>query len=551
MPEELGGGSVSGNGPGRPRPRGRRVRRPRRARARCSRATSWPPPWPAPAPPSSRREILPAIVAGDVVATWAFTEPPPHDGLGDVAAARRGRRRRLRAHRREVTGRGGRRGRPAARHRDAPTPASPSSSLPADTPGVTVTPLRSVDLVRRFARIQFDGVRVPAGAVVGEVGGAAADVERQLQIAGVVQSAEMVGAAAGRVRLHPRLGVQPLLLRPSAGVVPGDQAPLRRHEDVARGQPRARRRRGRGTHERDDAAGAGGQRGQGLHRRLPRRARRRTACRCTAASASPTSTTSTCTCAAITVDRLTYGTPDRAPPADRRAPARTPPDREPRGTTMTHHDRHRRSRASRTSGSRARAWLAENFPPDRGPTPMLLRAAATDEEELAEIARARELQRMLFDGGLRRHLLPEGVRRPRAHPRRTSARSTRRRAGYAIPRILQVADVRALRGGAARVRHRGAEAAAHPRHPQGRGDLDAVPLRAERRLRRRRRAHHRGARRRRVGRQRLEDLDHGRVVLRLRPVPAAHQLGRAQAPRPHACSSSRSTSPASSCTGSR
>ena len=38
-------------------------------------------------------------------------------------------------------------------------------------------------------------MRLPAGAVVGEVGNAAADLEHQLQIAGVVQSAEMVGAA--------------------------------------------------------------------------------------------------------------------------------------------------------------------------------------------------------------------------------------------------------------------------------------------------------------------------------------------------------------------
>ena len=30
-------------------------------------------------------EILPAIIAGDVVATWASTEAPPHDRLGDVA----------------------------------------------------------------------------------------------------------------------------------------------------------------------------------------------------------------------------------------------------------------------------------------------------------------------------------------------------------------------------------------------------------------------------------------------------------------------------------
>ncbi len=33
--------------------------------------------------------------------------------------------------------------------------------VPRDADGVTVTPLRSVDLVRRYARIQFDGVRVP------------------------------------------------------------------------------------------------------------------------------------------------------------------------------------------------------------------------------------------------------------------------------------------------------------------------------------------------------------------------------------------------------
>ena len=69
---------------------------------------------------------------------------------------------------------------------------------------------------------------------------------------------------------------------------------------------------------------------------------------------------------------------------------------------------------------------------------MLLRAAATDEEELADIARARELQRMLYRRRLRRGLLPEGVRRPRAHARRTSGRSTRRPSATPIPRILQV-----------------------------------------------------------------------------------------------------------------
>jgi len=47
---------------------------------------------------------------------------------------------------------------------------------------------------------------------------------------------------------------------------------------------------------------------------------------------------------------------------------------------------------------RAREWLAENFPRSDG-TRRLLRAAASDEEELADIQRQRDLQRLLFDGG--------------------------------------------------------------------------------------------------------------------------------------------------------
>ena len=50
-------------------------------------------------------------------------------------------------------------------------------------------------MVRRYARIEFSGVQVPASALVGEPGGAADDVEHQVRIAGVVQSAEMTGAA--------------------------------------------------------------------------------------------------------------------------------------------------------------------------------------------------------------------------------------------------------------------------------------------------------------------------------------------------------------------
>jgi alkylation response protein AidB-like acyl-CoA dehydrogenase len=52
----------------------------------------------------------------------------------------------------------------------------------------------SLDLVRRFASVQLDAVRVPSDAVVGAVGSADAAVERQLQLAIVLQCAETVGA---------------------------------------------------------------------------------------------------------------------------------------------------------------------------------------------------------------------------------------------------------------------------------------------------------------------------------------------------------------------
>ena len=67
--------------------------------------------------------------------------------------------------------------------------------VPATADGVTVTPLRSIDLVRRFARIDFADVEVGPADLVGTTDSAAADVERQLQLGLVVQSAEMVGAA--------------------------------------------------------------------------------------------------------------------------------------------------------------------------------------------------------------------------------------------------------------------------------------------------------------------------------------------------------------------
>ena len=65
--------------------------------------------------------------------------------------------------------------------------------LPVTTPGITITPLEALDLGRRLAEVRFDSVRISAGASLGPIGGAADQVERQLQVALALQCAETVG----------------------------------------------------------------------------------------------------------------------------------------------------------------------------------------------------------------------------------------------------------------------------------------------------------------------------------------------------------------------
>jgi alkylation response protein AidB-like acyl-CoA dehydrogenase len=64
--------------------------------------------------------------------------------------------------------------------------------VPGTTPGVTVSPQWSIDMSRTFGEVRFDDVRVGADSMVGTPG--AEDViERQLQIAVVIQCAEVCG----------------------------------------------------------------------------------------------------------------------------------------------------------------------------------------------------------------------------------------------------------------------------------------------------------------------------------------------------------------------
>lgn len=65
--------------------------------------------------------------------------------------------------------------------------------VPTDAPGVRITAQQSVDLVKQYARVDFDGVVVPDSAVVGTAAETRSLINRQSQIAQVLQCAEVVG----------------------------------------------------------------------------------------------------------------------------------------------------------------------------------------------------------------------------------------------------------------------------------------------------------------------------------------------------------------------
>jgi alkylation response protein AidB-like acyl-CoA dehydrogenase len=139
-------------------------------------------------------EVVPALMTGDTIAAWALAESRDVwgvDGLGDTAVRSDGTDLRVSGHKRFVEG---------AASADVILVSAMSVDGPtqvlvdARADGITVVPGRSVDLVRRFADVHLDEVRVPARAVVGVVGGAGDDIAHQCQLAVALQVAETVGA---------------------------------------------------------------------------------------------------------------------------------------------------------------------------------------------------------------------------------------------------------------------------------------------------------------------------------------------------------------------
>ncbi|MGE2689922.1 acyl-CoA dehydrogenase family protein [Mycolicibacterium pulveris] len=65
--------------------------------------------------------------------------------------------------------------------------------VPADAAGVQVQRQRSIDMVKTYARVRFDGVEVDGSALVGSAEQTPAIIARQTQIAVALQCAEIVG----------------------------------------------------------------------------------------------------------------------------------------------------------------------------------------------------------------------------------------------------------------------------------------------------------------------------------------------------------------------
>jgi alkylation response protein AidB-like acyl-CoA dehydrogenase len=65
--------------------------------------------------------------------------------------------------------------------------------VPTDAAGIRIEPTPSIDMVKRYARVCFDDVNVPASASVGGPHQTPALIERQTQIALILQCAELVG----------------------------------------------------------------------------------------------------------------------------------------------------------------------------------------------------------------------------------------------------------------------------------------------------------------------------------------------------------------------
>lgn len=140
---------------------------------------------------AQRDRLLPSMMAGETIATWAFAGSTGNWDLGaDLVATRSGGGFTLTGRRGYVQDAGAADVIVAVATLDD----RPAQFLvPADADGIVSTPLTCLDLSRRMAHLDFADVEVGADALLGDVGAGAA-LERQLDIAIALVVAETVGA---------------------------------------------------------------------------------------------------------------------------------------------------------------------------------------------------------------------------------------------------------------------------------------------------------------------------------------------------------------------
>ena len=261
---------------------------------------------------------------------------------------------------------------------------------------------RSIDLTRRYGIVHLDGVRLPLAAVVGD--GRRRRRRRRASARDRPRPAVRRDRRRRRprVRVHPRVHAGPLRLRSADRVVPGAQAPDRRHAARGSSVEGDRRRRGPRHRRRDPDAAAIGP-------AWPRR---------TWATRPATSSTTACRSRR---HRRDVGA--RHPPVPAAGwPSTAPCTARPKST---------RSASPRCSALRGTAMTTAPAGPDATDDledldSFRARARAFASAESAPADRDRHAscrwprpssRRVVFDAGFAGHRRTHRVRRRRAHPR--------------------------------------------------------------------------------------------------------------------------------------
>ena len=138
-------------------------------------------------------DVLDGLLSGETVVAWAHAEPGGRWSADDMAT-------RVTAAGGDLIVNGTKTAVEAGDVADyflvsAVSDADPALLLvPSAAPGIERHELNSLDASRRFAEVEFSNVTVGQSALIGAPDSAAGLIERQLQLANVIQCAEIAGA---------------------------------------------------------------------------------------------------------------------------------------------------------------------------------------------------------------------------------------------------------------------------------------------------------------------------------------------------------------------